>query len=98
MEEFKDKWLDCADCGELFLWDAGEQHWFWLMHLLNVPKRCKKCRDKRRDDKKNQPRESTAIRCERCGQVTRVPFVPRGTKPVYCRSCLAFAQIPSVTL
>jgi CxxC-x17-CxxC domain-containing protein len=25
--------------------------------------------------------------CASCGQETTVPFVPRGTKPVYCSSC-----------
>jgi len=25
--------------------------------------------------------------CANCGQETTVPFVPRGTKPVYCSSC-----------
>lgn len=25
--------------------------------------------------------------CANCGQETTVPFIPRGTKPVYCSSC-----------
>lgn len=25
--------------------------------------------------------------CANCGQATTVPFVPRGTKPVYCSNC-----------
>lgn len=25
--------------------------------------------------------------CANCGQETTVPFVPRGTKPVYCSAC-----------
>lgn len=91
-EGYRDKWLVCSDCGESYLWDAGEQHWFHLMHLVNPPKRCKKCRDKRRDVKKNQSHESTATKCQRCGQPTIVPFVPRGYKPVYCRRCLTIAQ------
>ena len=35
------------------------------------------------------PREriSYAVTCASCGQETTVPFVPRGTKPVYCSSC-----------
>ena len=93
MEEFRDKWIVCSDCRELFLWDAGEQHWFWLMRLLNPPKRCKKCRDKRREEKKNQVHESTSTKCEHCGASTVVPFVPRGIKPVYCRRCLMSLQV-----
>lgn len=35
------------------------------------------------------PRERVAhkVNCANCGQETTVPFVPRGTKPVYCSSC-----------
>lgn len=35
------------------------------------------------------PRErvSHTTTCANCGQETTVPFVPRGTKPVYCSSC-----------
>jgi CxxC-x17-CxxC domain-containing protein len=93
VEEFKDKWMVCAECGRSFLWDAGEQHWFSAMRLFNTPKRCKACRDKRRDEKKNQPRQSASARCERCGASTVVPFVPTGTKPVYCRRCLTSLHV-----
>jgi len=35
------------------------------------------------------PRERVAhkVNCANCGQETTVPFIPRGTKPVYCSSC-----------
>ena len=35
------------------------------------------------------PRERVAFKttCASCGQETTVPFVPRGTKPVYCSNC-----------
>jgi CxxC-x17-CxxC domain-containing protein len=35
------------------------------------------------------PRERVTYKttCANCGQETTVPFVPRGTKPVYCSSC-----------
>jgi CxxC-x17-CxxC domain-containing protein len=35
------------------------------------------------------PRERIAysVTCASCGQETTVPFVPRGTKPVYCSNC-----------
>ncbi len=35
------------------------------------------------------PRERVSYKttCANCGQETTVPFVPRGTKPVYCSSC-----------
>lgn len=33
------------------------------------------------------PREMHEARCDSCGGVARVPFVPRGDKPVYCSDC-----------
>lgn len=85
---FADKWLRCVDCGKEFLWDAGEQAWFMSNHLENQPKRCKKCRDKRRDERARQAHSLTPVHCDRCGAPTYVPFVPQRTKPIYCRMCL----------
>ncbi len=33
------------------------------------------------------PREMHSATCARCGKEARVPFVPRGDKPVYCSDC-----------
>jgi len=33
------------------------------------------------------PREMHTATCARCGGEARVPFVPRGDKPVYCSDC-----------
>ncbi len=35
------------------------------------------------------PRQMTEATCAQCGNVTQVPFVPRGDRPVYCSSCYA---------
>lgn len=32
-------------------------------------------------------REMHEVTCASCGGVARVPFVPRGDRPVYCRDC-----------
>jgi len=82
-----DLYLRCVDCGNEFLWDVGEQTWFHNKGLANVPKRCKYCRDQRRDQQLHQPRRYFTVKCETCGSPAYVPFVPRGIKPVYCRSC-----------
>jgi CxxC-x17-CxxC domain-containing protein len=37
-------------------------------------------------------RQMTEIRCVQCGEVTMVPFQPRGDRPVYCKSCYAQAR------
>ncbi|MCI0477986.1 MAG: zinc-ribbon domain containing protein, partial [Anaerolineales bacterium] len=67
---------------------AGEQAWFIGNHLQNPPKRCKKCRDKRRDERWQRARPSAQVNCDQCGAPTYVPFLPHGTKPIYCRMCL----------
>ena len=43
----ENKSLLCADCGEKFLFDAGEQAFFWSKGL-SEPRRCKPCRQKRK--------------------------------------------------
>ena len=87
-----DKSLVCVDCDRAFLWDAGEQAWFQSRGLANPPKRCKGCRDKRRDAQLHQPRQYLTVSCMSCGGPAYVPFVPRGIKPVYCRSCFSAVQ------
>ncbi|MDE3091278.1 MAG: zinc-ribbon domain containing protein [Chloroflexota bacterium] len=87
--DYKDKWLVCADCGRQFLWDFGEQAWYHDKKLENQPRHCKPCRDRRRDERMRQPRQSSKVNCDRCGSPTFVPFVPLGIKPIYCRMCLS---------
>lgn len=86
--DYSNKWLSCADCGRQFLWDAGEQAWYHEKKLENPPRHCKRCRVHRRHLRLDVPREYSKVSCERCGSPTYVPFVPLGTKPVYCRMCL----------
>jgi CxxC-x17-CxxC domain-containing protein len=86
---YSDMWLVCADCSRQFLWDAGEQAWFHERKLVNQPRHCKSCRNRRRDVRLHQPREYSKANCERCGSPTYVPFVPLGIKPIYCRMCLS---------
>jgi CxxC-x17-CxxC domain-containing protein len=35
------------------------------------------------------PRQMHPATCDRCGEVTEVPFVPRGDRPVYCSACFS---------
>lgn len=84
---FTDKWLVCVDCGRRFLWDAGEQSWYFEKNLEHEPKRCKKCRERKRDERLHEPRKYSKVSCDNCGNTAYVPFVPLGIKPVYCRMC-----------
>ncbi len=43
-EEFQDRTLKSADCGQEFTWAAGEQEYFREKGLTNDPKRCQECR------------------------------------------------------
>jgi CxxC-x17-CxxC domain-containing protein len=83
----RDKWLLCVDCGHEFLWAIDEQAWYREKGLHNPPRHCKDCRHKRRADEEKQPRKYETVPCANCGKPAHVPFVPRGIKPVYCRSC-----------
>lgn len=45
--DFEDKTLQCVDCGESFVWTAGEQTYYSDKNLAPV-KRCQACRERRR--------------------------------------------------
>ncbi len=51
MENFEDREMPCADCGELFVFTAGEQQFFAEKGFRESPRRCKACRDMRRQKK-----------------------------------------------
>ncbi|HEX8090101.1 MAG TPA: zinc-ribbon domain-containing protein [Blastocatellia bacterium] len=43
----EDKTLTCADCGQPFMFSAGEQQ-FFQERGMSEPKRCKECRQTRK--------------------------------------------------
>lgn len=94
-----DKTLVCRDCGQTFVFTAGEQA-FYLERGFVDPVRCTNCRAARRSMRPNDGLSmsgaSNAARTERrffpavcaeCGRETMVPFEPRTGRPVYCRDC-----------
>ncbi|MBQ4585569.1 MAG: zinc-ribbon domain containing protein [Clostridia bacterium] len=85
---FEEKTLICKDCGEEFIFTVGEQEFFASKGLENEPKRCKKCRDAKRNAAKT-PREFFTTVCAECGGEAKVPFQPNNEKPVYCSECFA---------
>ncbi len=98
-----DKTIKCRDCGEEFVFSAGEQAFYKERGFQHEPTRCRRCRD----EKKRQtggssaggvgatpvsaptgaPREFHEAVCSSCGVTTQVPFKPTAGKPVYCRDC-----------
>lgn len=65
----------CIDCGKEFVISAGEQK-FYESHNLALPKRCKDCRKKRKDEKAQKEREHEQLESEKRIQtfLTRSPF------------------------
>lgn len=94
---YTDQTLTCRDCGQAFIFTAGEQEFYASRGLTNTPGRCPECRAARKAGGgyssggygDRAPREMHEARCDSCGGVARVPFVPRGDKPVYCSDCFS---------
>jgi len=99
--EFTDRVLKCIDCGEEFVFTAGEQLFFYDKQFKNDPKRCKTCKAKRTSGGSRQRvRTETRTHCSECGAETTVPFKPTQGRPVLCRSCFQkqVSLAPSATV
>ena len=83
---YEDKTLICKDCGQEFIFSAGEQEFYAEKGFENEPIRCKDCRIARKNSLK-QNREMYEITCAACGKVDKVPFLPKNDRPVYCSEC-----------
>ena len=87
---YEDKTLQCRECGQAFVFTAGEQEFYQQKGLLNEPGRCPECRQRRRQQQgaaDRGQREMHTIVCAECGREDQVPFLPRNDKPVYCSDC-----------
>ena len=101
-----DQTLRCRECGVDFIWTEGEQEFYASRGLANAPSRCPSCRAARRASGgggggygggggggygSRAPRQMYEVPCAGCGGIARVPFQPRGDKPVYCSDCFRTA-------
>ena len=85
---YADRTLNCRDCGEAFVFSAGEQAFYASKGLEHDPQRCASCRATAKQLRSNGgAREYHAAICARCGSQAMVPFAPRNDKPVYCSAC-----------
>ncbi len=94
-DEYTDRQLTCVQCETEFTFSADDQAYHARMQFENEPKRCKSCRAARKQNVgggSSAPREFHEAVCADCGGVARVPFKPRGDKPVYCSNCFAKQQ------
>lgn len=104
----QDKILTCRDCAQEFAFTVSEQEFFLQKGFTNTPSRCPDCRAARKARQAEsgftsrgfgggfarREREMFPAVCAECGKDTRVPFQPRGDRPVYCSDCYS-AQRPS---
>jgi CxxC-x17-CxxC domain-containing protein len=103
--QFVDRLLKCSDCGNEFVFTAGEQVFFYDKQFKNDPKRCKLCKAKRAGLGKTATagaatalpfsRTETRTLCSACGIETTVPFKPTQGRPVLCRSCFQMKRVPA---
>lgn len=84
---YEDKTLICKECGNEFVFTAGEQEFYAEKGFVNEPQRCKACRDARKNATRGE-REWFEATCDSCGGVAKVPFKPREDRPVYCSRVL----------
>ena len=85
---YEDKTLVCKECGNEFVFTAGEQEFYAERGFQNEPQRCKACRDARKNATRG-PREFFTATCARCGGEAKVPFQPKTDRPVFCSECCA---------
>jgi len=104
--DFVDRLLKCCDCGNEFVFTAGEQLFFFDKQFKNDPKRCKLCKAKRAGLGRAASstaagaalplsRTETRTKCSACGVETTVPFRPTQGRPVLCRSCFQLKRVPT---
>lgn len=87
---------ECIECDATFFLTSGEID-FYVQHEFETPKRCKPCRQSRKDggvatyteEEKHtyKPKDANQIICNNCNRVAKVPFTPQPNRPVYCPTC-----------
>ena len=85
---YQDITLKCKDCGQDFVFTAGEQEFYAEKGFQNQPQRCRDCRQARKNAGKPQREMFDAV-CAKCGKPARIPFQPSEDRPVYCSECFA---------
>ncbi|MBI1799361.1 MAG: zinc-ribbon domain containing protein [Candidatus Eisenbacteria bacterium] len=92
MANGEDRSITCVDCGEEFIFTAGEQAFYQEKGLTNAPTRCKSCREKRKGERGSSagPRGAGSSRASSAGG---------GSKEMHatvCSNCGAETLVPFV--
>ncbi len=106
-----DKTLTCADCGQEFQFSGDDQEFYASRGFSEPKRcrSCRAMRRSEREGGggggggdnggfsrgPRVEREMFDVTCSSCGQPTKVPFQPRGDRPVYCRDCFERVGRPS---
>ena len=78
---YEDKTLVCKECGNEFVFTAGEQEFYAEKGFVNEPQRCKACRDARKNAARGE-REMFTATCAACGgEASWQPQAPRRSRP-----------------
>ncbi len=85
---YEDKTLICKDCGAEFTFTAGEQEFYAEKGFTNEPKRCKNCRDARKNSNRAERQYFTSV-CADCGGEAKVPFQPAADQEIFCSECFS---------
>lgn len=85
MPDLEDKTLVCKECNSKFLWTAGEQKFFVDKGLKNIPKRCKICTAKYKEELR-QKHPMWWVKCQKCGKKAEVTFEPK-SEDIFCEEC-----------
>ena len=85
--------ITCVECGTAFPFTEREQEYYREKNLTH-PKRCKPCRDARRNNfggprGAGGERQRFEITCDQCGKTDTVPFKPSTGRPVLCGECFS---------
>lgn len=85
---YQDITLKCKDCGKEFVFTAGDQEFYASKGYENQPRRCRDCRNAKKNAAKPQRELFDAV-CAKCGKPAKIPFQPTNDRPVYCSDCFA---------
>ncbi len=85
--EYVDETLVCKDCGNEFVFTAGEQRFYAEKGFQNKPKACKACRDAKKNAANRAAGVTFTTVCAECGGEAIVKFQPSSDRPVYCDLC-----------
>ena len=90
---YVDKEIACKDCGNAFVFTAGEQEFYAAKGLQNEPARCPRCRTARRTARAVEPED---------GYVRYGVFAsfggktPRQMHPAACAECGVMTEVPFI--